>query len=213
MFTGIIEQTGTLESISSQGGGRVTIRHRPWADPLDLGESIAVQGVCLTVAAIGTGSFDCDLLDETRRATAIAGKCVGCDLNLERAIKAGGRFGGHFVSGHVDGTAEVDSIRTVGRDWALCLRCDQAPWHVEIVVKGSVAIDGVSLTVVDMSDDRFVVHCIPHTWAHTTLSSLQRGQMVNIETDILGKYVRRFIADGPHVSSRLSPATLISAGY
>ncbi len=191
----------------------MTIRHHPWPEPLVLGESVAVQGVCLTVASIGNGSFDCDLLDETRRATAIADATQGYGLNLERAMKAGGRFGGHFVSGHVDGTAFVDAIHPVGRDWSIRIRHDQADWNSEIISKGSVAVDGVSLTVVDAGDDYFVVHCIPHTWMHTTLSSLHPGMRVNIETDILGKYVRRFVSGASHTTGRLSLATLISSGY
>jgi riboflavin synthase len=178
-----------------------------------LGESIAVQGVCLTVASAAFDTFACDLLEETRQRTALGRKVEGSSLNLERAVKAGGRFGGHFVSGHVDGTATVDSVRPVGRDWALSLRVRKEAWTADIIAKGSVSIDGVSLTVVDVATEGFVVHCIPHTWGHTTLSTLRAGDTVNIETDMIGKYVRQFLATADHAADHLTPAALISAGF
>jgi riboflavin synthase len=203
MFTGIIEKTGTLRELSRINGGfSASIEHAPWSIPLDPGESVAVQGVCLTVVRGTATSFDCDLLDETIARTHMARRKQGDRVNLERALRLGDRIGGHLVTGHVDGTGRVVSIRPAGRDRAIEIACDAALLS-GIVEKGSVACEGVSLTVARLGSSSFEVNVIPFTWESTTLPQLRAGDPVNIETDLLGKYVRRHfdaVAQAPDVT-------------
>jgi riboflavin synthase len=191
MFTGLVQQLGKLERIAlSSNSCRLAVRaalERP-----ELGESIAVNGVCLTLAAFGTGRLEFDVLRETLDRTALGSKPVGAPLHLERALHMGDAVGGHWVSGHVDGTGTLVSCnREPGGDRVLAVR---APDLLSgIVHKGSVALDGVSLTVVrlDPAAGVFTVHLIPHTWESTAFSSLKPGDRINIETDMLGKFARR----------------------
>ncbi len=193
MFTGLVQKVGALRRLTrSQGGWSLAVTHAPWPSALELGESVAVQGACLTVTAAGDGFFTADLLDETLQRTALRQLGEGSRLNLERALALGDRLGGHIVSGHVDETGTVAAISDRGRDLALRVACS-AGLARQTVIKGSVAIDGVSLTVSGLGDAWFEVSLIPHTWAATSLCDRKVGDSVNLEGDILGKYVVRLL--------------------
>lgn len=200
MFTGLIQKVGKLAGKKPRGDGMVfTIQHDAWDSPLIKGESVAVQGVCLTVTAIRAGEFACDVLNETVNRTNLGKKDAGAPLNLERALRADERLGGHIVSGHVDGLGTVLAFEQKGQDWVLEVSCAE-PLLRGIVPKGSIAIDGISLTIAELSPKSFTVHLIPHTLANTSLQALKRGHTVNLETDIIGKYVQRYL-------ERTQPAT------
>lgn len=189
MFTGLIEKVGILASATARSDGmRLVIRHDVWTEPLTLGESVAVEGACLTVTAATPGEFACDVLKETLDRTTLGGKRTGTAVNLERALRAGDRLGGHFVTGHVDAVGKVLALTRRGDDWIL--EVEGGPLVMEqVVYKGSIAVNGVSLTVAEARARSFVVHMIPHTWKHTSLNGLHVGEGVNLETDLLGKYV------------------------
>ncbi|MGD9613357.1 MAG: riboflavin synthase [Kiritimatiellia bacterium] len=194
MFTGLVQQVGRLERVSFQGeAGRLALSAR-FDSPLQIGESIAVNGACLTLVEQRGDKLAFDVLRETFEKTALRDKAPGSPLNLERALRLGDPLGGHLVSGHVDGTGEVRRIEAAGRDKVLVVA---APSLLpEIVPKGSIAIDGISLTVVAVSsaEGTFSVHVIPHTWSQTALAALAAGGRVNLETDLIGKYVRTMAA-------------------
>ena len=194
MFTGLVQQIGRLERISFQGeAGRLFLSVHVDA-PLEIGESIAVNGACLTLVEQHGNRLVFDVLRETFEKTALRDKPPGAPLNLERALRMGDPLGGHLVSGHVDGTGEVRHIEPAGRDKVLVV---SAPALIaDIVPKGSIAIDGISLTIVEIApaEGTFSVHVIPHTWSQTALSSLAAGARVNLETDMIGKYVRAMAA-------------------
>lgn len=212
MFTGLIQKVGRLSAIERAGdGARITVDHDPWDDPLELGESVAVNGACLTVAHVEPGSFACDMLDETAGLTNLPGKAPGAGLNLERAMSAGDRFGGHIVSGHVDGQGRLVERRRAGRDWVFAFDCDETIAS-QIVLKGSIACDGVSLTVSSVSATGFEVSVIPFTLDNTNMDALAAGDTVNLETDLIGKYVRRYLESGPGGSS-LTMDKLRDAGF
>lgn len=193
MFTGLVQKVGMLRRLErSQGGWSLTVAHDPWPDKLVLGESVAVQGACLTVTAAGQGTFTADLLDETLQRTALRQLGDGAHLNLERALALGDRLGGHIVSGHVDEVGTLLAIDERGRDIAMRVSCSPELAR-QTVMKGSVAIDGVSLTVSGLGDDWVEVNLIPHTLAATSLSDRRAGDRVNLEGDILGKYVARLL--------------------
>jgi len=197
VFTGIVQEIGTLRRMESRvGRGEAEDRRVEVAcaaitqDRLNLGDSICVDGVCLTVAAIGAGSFHADVSGETLRITTLGAKSAGTRVNLEPALRAGDSLGGHWVSGHVDGVAEVLSIAHDARS----LRVDFAappPLARYIARKGSVTLDGVSLTVNEVDGPRFSVNLIPHTLDATTLGALTVGARVNLEIDLLARYVER----------------------
>lgn len=190
MFTGLIQQVGRLARVEFSGeAGRLWL-NASFPDPLQPGESIAVNGACLTLVEQRGQLLAFDILRETFAKTALADKAPGAPLNLERALRLGDPLGGHLVSGHVDGTGDLVAISSAGRDTVLDIACK--PLIADMVPKGSIAIDGVSLTLVnvDHTTGRFTVHIIPHTWQHTALASLSPGQRVNLETDMIAKYVR-----------------------
>jgi riboflavin synthase len=193
MFTGLVQKVGVLRRLArSQGGWSLTVAHDPWPDALQLGESVAVQGACLTVTSVGSGVFTADLLDETLQRTALRQMGEGSHLNLERALALGERLGGHIVSGHVDETGQLQAIEDRGRDIALRVNCS-AELARHTVMKGSVAMDGVSLTVSGLGDDWLEVNLIPLTLGETSLRDRKVGDDVNLEGDILGKYVARLL--------------------
>jgi riboflavin synthase len=193
MFTGLIQQVGSLAGKKSRSDGMsLVIRHAPWDSPLGMGESVAVQGVCLTVTSLHAGEFSCDVLAETLKKTTLGNIPSGAKLNLERALRADERLGGHIVTGHIDGPGKVLSIEQKGDDWILEVACGDE-LLAGIVSKGSIAIDGVSLTVADLRRKSFTVHLIPQTWSHTSLQALKTGRDVNLETDIIGKYVQQYL--------------------
>ena len=209
MFTGIIQNIGRLEGIKTgAGAGKLEISCS-WDTSLVQGESVCIQGVCLTVRSHNSSSFICDVLDETFAKTNLASKKAGDSLNLERAIMAGDRFGGHFVTGHVDGIGKLITADRVGGDLILTIECSREIIG-GVVKKGSIACDGVSLTVTDVSDERFCVKLIPFTLDHTTLGRIKIGQSVNIETDMLGKYARLYSGSA---YSKLSINDIAKAGF
>lgn len=212
MFTGLIEKTGKLAAIERRGQGAViAISVAPWDEPLKVGESVAVCGACLTVTRESADSFSCDVLDETLAMTNLGGKPKGAVLNLERAMRIGDRLGGHIVTGHIDGQGILVSSRQVGRDFAMRFRVD--PGILEgIVYKGSITVDGVSLTVSATESDWFEVNIVPHTWANTNLSYVGIGESVNLETDIIGKYVARHL-EASQSKRLLGLADLERAGF
>lgn len=193
MFTGLVENLGILRSRSRNGGGwRLFVECRFPDEPLALGESVAVQGVCLTAAEVSDDGFTADLLDETLRRSVLGSIPLGARVNLERALRAGDRMGGHIVQGHVDEVGRVLSLRNTGRDWELRVSCSRG-FALQCVVKGSVAIDGTSLTITDLGDDFLAVNVIPHTWRNTSLASLKAGDGVDLESDVIGKYAARLL--------------------
>lgn len=193
MFTGIIENLGTVKSIEKKGAfGRITIETGVDMDIVKLGDSISVNGACLTVTALSKAGFSADLSDETLNVTTLGELKAGDRVNLEFALTVSKPLGGHFVTGHVDGIGSIKKKTPKGASVDLEVA---APSHVlsQIVKKGSVAIDGISLTVADLTDGGFRIAIIPHTLKHTTLSLKPEGSKVNIETDIIGKYVEKFM--------------------
>ena len=193
MFTGIIEEVGIVRDMRMSGtSGQLLIGARTVLEQTRLGDSIAVNGVCLTVTSLSEDSFTADVMPETVRRSSLRDCRAGSRVNLERAMAANGRFGGHIVAGHVDGTGEILSIRRDGNASVLTIGA-QPELTRYIVEKGSVALDGVSLTVISAETDRFSVGIIPHTGSETTLLSRVPGDILNIETDIIGKYVERLL--------------------
>ena len=190
MFTGLIEAVGRVGQVTPAGSGlRIGIKTAIAADLSD-GESVSVNGVCLTAAHREANAFYADIGPETARVTTLGSLRADQPVNLERAMRADGRFGGHFVQGHVDGIGTVRDIRAEGD--ARWLTVAFSPVLAPLfVLKGSVAVDGVSLTVAGLDEDHFDVMIVPFTWAHTSLSSLQAGAKVNLECDVVGKYVTR----------------------
>lgn len=193
MFTGIIEEIGSVKRVSVGGkSGSIEIAAKKVLDGTKVGDSIAVNGVCLTVTSLGSSSFTADVMAETLRRSSLGSLSLGNGVNLERAMAADGRFGGHLVSGHIDGTGTISKMQ----------KEENAVWvHIQanseilnlIVEKGSIAIDGISLTVAGVSDSEFSVSVIPHTAKETTLLSKKAGDTVNLENDIIGKYVQKLL--------------------
>ncbi len=193
MFTGIVEEMGEVLARQHHNEGiYLKIKGDRVLGDLALGDSIAVNGICLTVAELYRGAFSAEVMPETLRKTNLAGLKRGDRVNLERALPAGGRIGGHFVSGHIDGTGETKSIKREGNALVMSF---QAPEQVlrYLVERGSVAVDGVSLTVVSVEADAFSVSIIPHTAKGTTLGYRGRGDTVNLEADMLVKYVEKIL--------------------
>jgi riboflavin synthase len=191
MFTGIIEVVGRVEELRSEGGSvRLVVSAPEVAAEVRIGDSIAVNGACLTVTRTGATSVSFDAVTETLEKTALAELSIGAEVNLERAMRAGARLDGHIVQGHVDGTGRVRSLEQSGEDVRLAIDCD-GEFAQLLVEKGSVAIEGVSLTVVGVEAEGFDVALIPHTLSVTTLGGLAPGRRVNLEADVLGKYVKR----------------------
>jgi riboflavin synthase len=194
MFTGIIQQVGKI--VAPPGGGpagSLAVQTGAWTPPIALGESIAVEGVCLTVTASAGDVLRFDVLAETLAKTTL-GRCpAGTAVNLERAVRAGDFLGGHIVSGHVDGVGQISRLDRRGADHVVEVHCAREILD-GLVPKGSVALGGISLTVVAVRATAFTVHIVPHTWAHTSLKNARVGTAVNLETDLLGKYVRQHLA-------------------
>ncbi len=196
MFTGIVETTGTVQGIAfREGGARFVVQVGAMAAELSLGESVAVNGCCLTVTefngAAGTAAFD--LLSETLRVTSLGKLNEGGIVNLERALRVGDRLSGHFVQGHVDATAEVLALEPVGADHRFVVALPQE-WARLVVHKGSVCIDGMSLTIAELGTDRMTFWITPHTFAVANLCALRTGDLVNLEFDMLAKHIERLVA-------------------
>ena len=192
MFTGLIEVVGTIAELETTTSGfRIRIR-TPLASELAPGDSLAVNGVCLTVTAADKGMVHAEIGPETARVTALGSLQREQRVNLERSMRADSRIGGHFVQGHIDGTGVIDEIRPDGDSHWLTISFDRglSPY---LIRKGSIAVDGVSLTVAGLGGNVFDVMIIPFTWANTNLSSLRLRDRVNLECDIIGKYVARSV--------------------
>lgn len=191
MFTGLIEEQGRV--LTPPRNGKLSLAASKVTEGLALGDSIAVNGVCLTVSAFSGQRFTADVMPETLHRSNLGELRTGSLVNLERALPATGRFGGHFVSGHIDGVGSLLSVRPEGN--ALIFSIRTAPELLRgIVEKGSVAIDGISLTVVEVTETLFSVSVIPHTAAVTTLAGKRPGDRLNLETDMIGKYVLRALS-------------------
>ena len=193
MFTGIIEDIGTVKSIEIRGAsGRITIKTALDTDCMTTGESIAVDGACLTVTGVSKGVFKADLSAETKRVTTLGGLKPGAAVNLEKAVTLAKPLGGHLVTGHVDGVGAIKRKTRTG-DFMDIEFTVPAGLLVQVVKKGPVAVDGISLTVAEINPDGFTASVVPHTLERTTLSAKPDGFGVNIETDIIAKYVERFL--------------------
>jgi riboflavin synthase len=190
MFTGLIEAVGIVSELTRTASGFRLAIGTPLGSELRQGESVAVNGVCLTATMCEESGWSADIGPETARVTTLGSLTPGQPVNLERSMRADGRFGGHFVQGHADGTGIVDAIRQDGESHWVAVRI-QPELERYLVLKGAIAIDGVSLTVARLESCMVHVMIIPFTWAHTTLSSLRAGDRVNLECDMVGKYVAR----------------------
>lgn len=193
MFTGIIEETGAVESFTETAGSwRLRVGAVRMLEGLELGESVAVNGCCLTAVESDGGSMTFDVLNETRRLTNFAELSPGDRVNLERSLRADRRLGGHFVTGHIDGKGQIELIEKRGADTYLRIRGPAGCGRL-LVHKGSIAVDGISLTVAEVEGDVFAVWIIPHTLQNTNLAGRRPGASVNLELDMLGKYVEKLI--------------------
>ncbi len=200
MFTGIVEELGTVESLetlSSSGGDavRLTVRGPVVTGDADLGDSISVNGVCLTVATRDGETFTADVMQETLAKSSLGALHPGGRVNLERAVTPTTRLGGHIVQGHVDGTGTV-ARRTPSEHWTVVEISLPEEIARYLVPKGSITVDGISLTVVDVLDSSFTVSLIPETLARTTLGFREPGDVVNLEVDVIAKYVERLVTRG-----------------
>ena len=196
MFTGIAEEVGKIDTIvHGKNSAVLTIRADVVLQGTKIGDSIAVNGSCLTVTRLLQRAFQADVMHETLNRSSLANAIKGASVNLERAMAADGRFGGHIVAGHVDGTGKVISI--MKDDNAIWYTVQAAPGIMRYIVeKGSVTIDGISLTVAKVGADNFSISAIPHTVARTVLKDRKVGDAVNLETDIIGKYVEKLLFNG-----------------
>jgi len=193
MFTGLVEALGTVISLESIGEQARLVLDIPFAPELALGDSVATNGCCLTVAELGENGISFDLLGQTLRVTSLGDLKAGDVVNLERALRVGDRLGGHFVQGHVDATGEVIAITEVGQDHVVEVSLP-AEIHRLCVEKGSLALDGISLTIAELKAQSAVFWITPHTWDHTHLHALKSGQKMNLEADLLAKHVAHLLA-------------------
>ncbi len=212
MFTGIIEEVGAVRHIRMGSTSCViTVGAEKVLTDVHIGDSIAVNGTCLTVYSFDGGSFSADVMPETMRRTNLGSLAPGSPVNLERAMAANGRFGGHIVSGHIDGTGQVRSLRR--EDNAVWVRIAASPDILRYIVeKGSIAIDGISLTVASVTAQDFAVSVIPHTGEETTLLHKKPGDIVNLECDILAKYVEKLLGHST-AKGGITPQFLSEHGF
>lgn len=193
MFTGIVEETGRVVSFVQEAAAwRLKIAAKVALENVALGDSIAINGCCLTVVAFDAAYMEFDVLEETKRLTSISALAAGAPVNLERSLRFDGKIGGHFVTGHIDGLGAIEVFEQRGADHYLRVRTPQGGGR-HIVHKGSIAIDGISLTVAEVEGDHFAVWLIPHTVAATNLYTKRAGDPVNLEFDLLGKYVEKLL--------------------
>lgn len=211
MFTGIVECVGTIAQPRPVPGGRRLRIDVPWAGECQLGASVSVSGVCLTIAAVDARSLEFDVVAETIDKSTLGSKRVGDRVNLERSLRAGDRLDGHFVQGHVDGTATVEGVQSSAKEWVTRLE-PQPQLLPYIIPKGSIAIDGVSLTVAALDGATFSVALIPTTLEQTTLSSLKAGDRVNVESDIIARTIVHHLT-GMSAGGGLTLQSLREAGF
>ncbi|SFK92733.1 riboflavin synthase alpha chain [Paenibacillus sp. 1_12] len=220
MFTGIIEEIGSMRSISRQGQAMIlSIGASRILEDVHLGDSIAVNGVCLTVVQYDGSSITVDVMPETFRRTTLRKLHTGEPVNLERAMAAGGRFGGHIVQGHVDSIGTITSRTTEQNAVVYEIEPEDTDILKYMIPHGSITIDGISLTLVHVTDQRFTVSIIPHTLAQTVLQYKKPGNEVNLEADVLGKYMEKLLSHRTHgegsekKSSKLTAAFLAENGF
>jgi riboflavin synthase len=192
MFTGLVESTGTVRSIEPDAQGARVEVSTTLAGELHEGDSVAVNGVCLTAVSTGADSFRADVMAETLRRSSLGPLTAGDAVNLELPLRAGAPLGGHIVQGHVDGTGEVEELHDEGFARVIRVACDPELLRY-VVEKGSIAVDGVSLTVASVDEDGFTVSLIPETLERTTLGAAETGRVVNLEVDVLAKYVEKLM--------------------
>jgi len=195
MFTGLVQKIGQVRRVSRGAGLVLEIGFDPWTHPLEEGESVAVNGVCLTVVHCDATRFTADVLAETESRTGLSDLVPGQKVNLERALRAGEAMGGHIVQGHVDCRGTLTSRIPKGRDFQLRFRCGRV-LAAQSILKGSIAVDGVSLTISAIGDDWLGVDLIPTTASSTALGALKIGDKVNLEGDIVGKYIAKSVSTG-----------------
>ena len=193
MFTGIIEQNGRIEKVEHEGTNVHFTVAAPFASELQVDQSVAHDGVCLTVVKSDPDSYVVTAIQETMERTSLGRWKEGSVVNLERCTQLGGRLDGHLVQGHVDTTATLSNVRDEDGSWLLSFAHETHP-EFATVPKGSITVNGISLTVVDSNPDRFSVAIIPYTWKHTNLHTLLEGDRVNLEFDVIGKYVARLLS-------------------
>ena len=203
MFTGIVEELGQVKALSLRGNsGTLTVKAKKVLEGTKIGDSIAVNGVCLTVTNMKNNEFSADVMAETVRRSSLGALRDGSYVNLERAMAADGRFGGHIVSGHIDGTGVIRSM--IQEENAVWVSIKTSQRILDLIVeKGSVCIDGISLTVAKVDDEGFQVSVIPHTGEETILLKKASGDLVNLENDIIGKYVEKLMGIGKKEESKL----------
>ena len=212
MFTGIVEELGSVRQITrTSNNQRISISCKKILEDIHLGDSIAVNGVCLTVVDYDGSGFGADVMNETFSRSSLGSLVSGSTVNLERAMSAQGRFGGHIVSGHIDGTGLIKNIRKDANAVWFEISSDKKILDY-IVEKGSIAIDGISLTVAGVTNTSFQVSVIPHTLDATTLGKRKRGDLVNLENDVIGKYIKKFV-DERNDSKGLTREFLLSNGF
>ena len=214
MFTGIVEEVGKVTGVIGGSCGSITVQSHKIIEDMNIGDSIAVNGVCLTVTRFDKNSFTADVMAETMRRTNLGKLSFGDIVNLERAMSANGRFGGHIVSGHIDGVGIIKEIKPEGNAMWLTVSADKDILRY-IIQKGSITIDGVSLTVAYIDDYCFKVSIIPHTGEETILLKKKVGDMVNLENDIISKYVEKLITkeDSENKKSNIDMDFLSKCGF
>ena len=202
MFTGIVEEVGRVKAI---GNGILQIEASKVLEDVHLGDSIAVNGICLTVTSFSSHSFQADVMPETIKRTSLGELKLGSPVNLERALTLASRLGGHIVSGHIDGTGRIVSLKDDKNAILMKIQAESSILRY-IVEKGSVALDGISLTVAEVSNRDFTVSLIPHTRQATNLSSKKEGSLINIENDVVGKYVEKLLQPAENTAAVPKPS-------
>lgn len=217
MFTGLVEEVGRLRARESfRGGAKLVISAGALLEGAAVGDSIAVNGVCLTVTELAAGSFSAVVMPETLRKSNLGALTPGAELNLERALPLGGRLGGHLVSGHIDATGTLVRRYPEGNAVVMHFRIP-AELNRYLIAKGSIAVDGVSLTIAALNPEGFSVSVIPHSAAETTLGGMKIGDTVNLEVDLIGKYVEKllepYLEGNPETGKKITAAFLMENGF
>ena len=213
MFTGIVEEIGIISGIKQGKNSEIlTIKAKKVLEDTKIGDSIAVNGICLTVTALSSDSFTADVMHETINRSSLSKLKYGSKVNLERAMPVNGRFGGHIVSGHVDGTGTIINIKPDDNAIWYKIQANQQILKY-IVEKGSITIDGISLTVAKVSETDFSISAIPHTVEQTILKEKRQGDIVNIETDILAKYIEKLLNPTQNEQSKITKEFLLEHGF